>query len=1259
LRSLWRTILLLALLFFMALLFAPFTQQGSRALLAMVDLFSPLEIEYGGGSLDGQLRLERLVLPTAGVTLELHKLITVLAPGCLWRSAICFHQLQVGHLDITILSGTEGDPGRNPTAENRTVKDRTDSELIVFPFAVEADFLELESTRVHWQDGEWRQGPASMQLRISGSIIEVASAVITEAHLELRESETAKDPVSDTIVLSPIDLPLELKIGELLLERPSWNFYGTQHQLQSLVLEGSWRNTQLQLTQLGVASTTWGELSGQGALQFEGDWPLQADLDVSLARSTALWSGLHGRQLALSADGTLASLTLDVVVAGTPELAVEAQLNTLDRQRPFSAAARVASLGELHLADFPGVPEVFADVVLEAPVTMSADGYLGAESPLQAEGSLRAEGSLPTQRFKLQTVASGLGYQSMQISVDGQHDQGLILLENLQLQDKVGTNDLRAAGQISVSDELRWAVQLESGGFDLPQLSEFAFGRLQGSVQVNGAVQGETWQVAVEDVDLQGDINGLPARINGFGGLDSGLLLASSDLRAELNGARLLLQSSGVRGQGGRFELAVADLGRWHPGSRGQLQLQALLAPGKQQMQVSGMLQDIEWGGLTIKEGTVAGDYHVVAEPAFKLDIAVEEAVLAGVELSSVQLLAGGTLSQHTVSVISRGDMQGKLDLAGSLQDQQWRGRLEPTSLHTPLGIWQLTQAVAATWSTPQQQLVLDAHCWQQQQSRVCPGELLLGAQGSSSLEVAGDMSLFEGLLPTQVELHGDLKLQLEGSWDSIGGVVVRGHSYTRSLLLTRHHGEGESASIGWDKGEGVFGYDSTGLSLDWQMHREGHKIVDLQLLLPPQRDEAMTGSVSLEQIQLGVLASFAPSLSALEGEVNGSLQLAGTVDRPLANGMLQLSGGRLAMVANPTELNDLDLTVQMQGDKAQVRGNAVVGGGKLQLVGELATQPELRLQLAMKGAKHTILYPPYTELLISENLNITATNDLLGITGEIVVHKGLLEFEQLPEGSVALSNDVVQVDYTGAVIREELPFDINMDVWVRIRDRFKVTGSLLQATLGGDLHVLQQAGQPLQLFGSLNTIGGELRAYQKQLKIKHGVLSFTGTPANPALDVRAQRDISGSNVTAGVQVRGRLQEELVLEVYSDPVMSQRETMSYLMRGRGLDAGAGADGTAVALSLASGVVNRTTLVSELNRVPGVSDVQFGADGSGDDTAATVSGYVGGRLYLSYGVGLYEPINVLTARLYLGTRLWLEVVSSLENSVDLYYSFDLD
>ncbi len=46
-------------------------------------------------------------------------------------------------------------------------------------------------------------------------------------------------------------------------------------------------------------------------------------------------------------------------------------------------------------------------------------------------------------------------------------------------------------------------------------------------------------------------------------------------------------------------------------------------------------------------------------------------------------------------------------------------------------------------------------------------------------------------------------------------------------------------------------------------------------------------------------------------------------------------------------------------------------------------------------------------------------------------------------------------------------------------------------------------------------------------------------------------------------------------------------------------------------------------------------------------------------WILYGVGVYEPINVLTTRFYLQSQFWLEVVSSLNSSADIYYSFDID
>ena len=157
---------------------------------------------------------------------------------------------------------------------------------------------------------------------------------------------------------------------------------------------------------------------------------------------------------------------------------------------------------------------------------------------------------------------------------------------------------------------------------------------------------------------------------------------------------------------------------------------------------------------------------------------------------------------------------------------------------------------------------------------------------------------------------------------------------------------------------------------------------------------------------------------------------------------------------------------------------------------------------------------------------------------------------------------------------------------------------------------------------------------------------------------MRAERILSDDKVTVGLLLGGTL-DSPVLEIYSDPAMSESESLSYLVRGRGLDSGAPDDGAALALSMGASLVNQSGVFNKLDKLPGINRVSLSAEGTEDDTTATISGYIDQRIYLSYGVGLYEPINVLTARFYLNTRLWLEVVSSLENSMDLYYSFDIE
>jgi translocation and assembly module TamB len=393
-------------------------------------------------------------------------------------------------------------------------------------------------------------------------------------------------------------------------------------------------------------------------------------------------------------------------------------------------------------------------------------------------------------------------------------------------------------------------------------------------------------------------------------------------------------------------------------------------------------------------------------------------------------------------------------------------------------------------------------------------------------------------------------------------------------------------------------------------------------------------------------------------GVLTGTVKLSGTTEKPLLDGQLKLVDGQFSVVGNPTAFDHINWTIDAVGERLDIAGDMTVGGGETHVKGSVSLHPEPRLDMNIEGAFQTVLLPPGISATISENLNLIASNARIDLRGDITVHEGLLEHEQLPQGSIDVSSDVVEVDYEGRVVDEKSLIDLSAHVQVRILDSFQIVGTGLASTVGGALELKKEPSQPLQLFGELNILEGRIEAFGQRLNIQRGSLSFVGPADNPDLNLRAEREIPDGSITVGVEVLGNL-DDISFNAYSTPAMSETETMSYLIRGRGLDKGAEADGAAVALSLGLGAVNKTGLVQGINRIPGVNSVSFGTDGEAGDTTATVGGYLGDRIYLAYGVGVYEPINVLTARLYLQTRLWLEVVSSLQSSVDVYYSFDIE
>ncbi|MDG1752012.1 MAG: translocation/assembly module TamB domain-containing protein, partial [Thalassotalea sp.] len=139
-----------------------------------------------------------------------------------------------------------------------------------------------------------------------------------------------------------------------------------------------------------------------------------------------------------------------------------------------------------------------------------------------------------------------------------------------------------------------------------------------------------------------------------------------------------------------------------------------------------------------------------------------------------------------------------------------------------------------------------------------------------------------------------------------------------------------------------------------------------------------------------------------------------------------------------------------------------------------------------------------------------------------------------------------------------------------------------------------------------------------------------------------------------GIEATG-LANSLNIKLFSKPNMQQSETLSYLVRGRGLDAEANDSNTAIGVVLGTTITNFSGVLTQIEKLPLINRIEI----DGDDKHASIAGYLGDQVYIKYGVGVLEPINELTVRFYLLSRLWVEAVSGLENSANIYYSFDIE
>ena len=375
------------------------------------------------------------------------------------------------------------------------------------------------------------------------------------------------------------------------------------------------------------------------------------------------------------------------------------------------------------------------------------------------------------------------------------------------------------------------------------------------------------------------------------------------------------------------------------------------------------------------------------------------------------------------------------------------------------------------------------------------------------------------------------------------------------------------------------------------------------------------------ETLDLADLNELLPPNLSIDGTCAFDFSMKGDIDDPVLDGSLEATGVDLSQSKGANVSLDVKLRIGGSANKPLITGDVLVHSGVI-LMPESSDE-----MLPTQGASY----------LLSTNDSTLAHPD--------TILAGPGSGRSPADTSLAAGGN-----------RSHLP---DLDINLRIPGGLWIRGKRLQIEMSGDLHILQEDGNPA-LTGELTAGEGRFRFLGRQFEFERGLVEFHGDEAeiNPSLDLELSCVID--DVTVTVKVMGTVQEP-TLELSSDPAMDEADIMSLLLFGKMMD-DLNTDQSNMLLERAVGVFavyGAAKLESQLSNQIGIDVVSFTRSTREPDQSALVVGkYLNRKLLLKYEQNLKDTASYLiNLEYYLNRRLTLETFrdQDSERGLEIHWS----
>jgi translocation and assembly module TamB len=386
----------------------------------------------------------------------------------------------------------------------------------------------------------------------------------------------------------------------------------------------------------------------------------------------------------------------------------------------------------------------------------------------------------------------------------------------------------------------------------------------------------------------------------------------------------------------------------------------------------------------------------------------------------------------------------------------------------------------------------------------------------------------------------------------------------------------------------GKVDYAGRGMNVDVRLQQnpqawltaKGYAPLTLLRPTPPEVDDhvapapgdAIDLEVASSQIDLGLVQGFTSYLTNVTGVLQANVKVSGSGYDPHLNGAIDVRGGAFEVPDLGTAYTGLDTRIDLSDEGLKIsefkilddRGFPMTIGGALALHGRSVGA----VDVSITSENFEFIDNQLADIKLDTDIHITGEVRRPRVQGSVDVENGTIDVARVLE---LVTSDAYATEAT--VVNPERPaptgpapelpqpsiFDaLDLEVGLGVPSNLVLRGDDLRpanapidigsmnVTVGGALQLRKAPGERPRIIGEVNTVRGNYTFQGRRFTIlRDGRIRFGGTDEiDPAIDLRASRDISG--VEAIVRVQGTLRQP-ELSFSSNPPLDQADILSLIV----------------------------------------------------------------------------------------------------------------